>query len=357
MAAAAMLFAVQTGRDVSGAQMRSWARTSRLGTNNADVQRAFRRLGQRVEADYGMPFYRFLAQTRAGRSAIVGGWYGRLPQGYSLDTDFAGPHAIFVLGYSREAINGRGGFYVMDPLGTGSYEGRWWTVEAMRNFAWNPRSVYYRGRALRLVGAVVLQGSTSTDAMRRAGGLPSVHSLWSSAKTLLSSARKVTVSKRTVRRVRGDLAGSTLYVRDPALRLTPAVARQWRMIDWPVRIGTRASKWRPGARDVRIGARTGAPVRAAAPGRVVFRGTYLNDAQSIWIEHGPKLFTRYDGVKGIRVQPGQWVDRGARIADVDGRKGRRGTMLFSVISAGQPWSKVGRADPARYFDQSSLPSR
>lgn len=65
----------------------------------------------------------------------------------------------------------------------------------------------------------------------------------------------------------------------------------------------------------------GAPVRAAAAGRVVDTGSYFFNGNTIIIDHGQGLMTMYCHLSRVDVKPGQLVPSGKTIAAV-GRTGR-----------------------------------
>lgn len=70
-----------------------------------------------------------------------------------------------------------------------------------------------------------------------------------------------------------------------------------------------------------IAAPTGTPVVAAAAGRVLDRGDYFFNGETVWLDHGGGLLTMYCHLHTTSVQPGQAVSAGQPIATV-GASGR-----------------------------------
>ena len=70
-----------------------------------------------------------------------------------------------------------------------------------------------------------------------------------------------------------------------------------------------------------IAAPTGTPVLAAAAGRVLDRGDYFFNGETVWLDHGGGLLTMYCHLHTTAVQPGDTVAVGQPIATV-GASGR-----------------------------------
>ena len=92
---------------------------------------------------------------------------------------------------------------------------------------------------------------------------------------------------------------------------------------WPVRggvnseFGRRLSPW-TGAPEfhsgIDISAERGTPVKAPAPGAVVFMGSQAEYGNTVIIDHGNDLKSLYGHLQKIQVAPGQKVERGQVIA-------------------------------------------
>ena len=66
---------------------------------------------------------------------------------------------------------------------------------------------------------------------------------------------------------------------------------------------------------------TGAPVLAAAPGRVIAAGNYFYSGNTVHVDHGQGFITEYIHLSRIDVQVGDAVPRGARLG-LSGATGR-----------------------------------
>jgi hypothetical protein len=359
MAAAAMLFEVQTGRPVSGAQMRRWSKSKRRGTGLVEVERAFRQGRQPVKTYEDLPWQKFVRAVADGRSAVVMGWYGYLPPRYVLQNGFRTAHSVFVLGYSSHVFNGHGGFFVMDPLGRGAYAGQWWTRKALWRFGWRGK-VGVRGsgpRAFR--GSVGFQMNRSVKHLGRSPTLPRFRSYWATTKELMRRSERINVLARTERRLSPRFGNTVLRIHDPQLRMEPRNAARWNSLRWPLaRAGKVTAAYTRRHRSITIRTGAGAKVVAAAPGRVVFRSWSRETKGAVWIMHGRKLFTIYTDLARVRVQPGQWVNRGTVIGYVarEKKKQKSARMRFAVVNSSRPFELWSRTNP-RFFLRSLHPSQ
>jgi hypothetical protein len=359
MAAAAMLFEVQTGRPVSGAQMRRWSNSKRRGTGLLEVERAFRRGRQPVKTYEDLPWQKFVRGVADGRSAVVMGWYGYLPQRYVLQRGFRTAHSVFVLGYSRHVFDGRGGFFVMDPLGRSGYAGQWWTRKALWRFGWKGKvGVHGSGpRAFR--GSVAFQMNQSVKHLGKSPTMPRFRSYWATTKELMRRSEQVSVLARNVRRLSPRFGNTVLRVHDPQLRMVPRDAARWNSFRWPLaRPGRVTAGYNRQHRSITIRTGAGAKVVAAAPGRVMFRSWSKQTKGAVWVMHGQKLFTIYTDLAGVRVQPGQWVNRGTLLGYVarEKKKQKSARMRFAVVNSNRPFELWGRTNP-RLFLRSLRPSQ
>jgi hypothetical protein len=345
MAAGAMLFEVQTGRAATGALLRRWSGAHTRGTSLLDLRRAFRRQGQAVVTREDFPWRSFVREVRRGRSAVVQGWYGNLPARQDLQPGYTGAHSVFVLGFSRHAMHGHGGFYVMDPLGHNGYDGAWWSPRTLRHFGWGGSPhVIGTGRSA-WFGNVALQAQPSRKRLSARAYRPAFQSYWDTSKELMQRARTVRVAP-----VRPGRPALVLRIHDPRLTLSASRARQ-RGMAWPLASWSRLSRgYRAQDRVAVMRALPHAQVTAAATGRVVYRGWSLHGGQTLWVQHGPHLYTVYKGLAKVRVEPGQWVRTGKVLGKLSPKAGTKQSELrFSVAVGSGPPSASALKDPVRFL--------
>jgi murein DD-endopeptidase MepM/ murein hydrolase activator NlpD len=120
---------------------------------------------------------------------------------------------------------------------------------------------------------------------------------------------------------------------------------------WPIRgvvnseFGRRVSLW-TGAPEYHSGldiaAGIGTPVKAPAPGVVVFSGTMPDYGTTLVLDHGSEIKTLYGHLQKIQVLPGQKVERGQQIA-LSGNTGRTSGphLHYEITVQGQPVNPRG----------------
>jgi hypothetical protein len=150
-AAAAMLLEHWTGRPVSRVALRAASRDMKGGASLADVARGaavLSRLDVRYSPDGGDPmtWSQLLGRLANGGGAEVLGSYSNLPRWYQRwDRKFAasGPkksaHAVYIERYEPK----RGRVWLMDPLGSGDYNGEWISVWALHAFVSERHGLVY----------------------------------------------------------------------------------------------------------------------------------------------------------------------------------------------------------------------
>jgi hypothetical protein len=359
MAAAAMLYEVQTGRSVSGAQIRMWSRARSRGTGLLEVQRAFRAGHQPVKIYEDYPWSKFIRAVAEGRSAVVMGWYGYLPDRYVLQRGFRTAHSVFVLGYSRHVFQGNGGFYVMDPLGRNGYAGQWWTRKAMWRFAWRGKPGVRGSGPRAFRGSVAFQMNRSVKQLGRSPDRPRFRSYWATTKELMRRSERVSVIDRNNRQLGPHLGNAILRIQDKHLRMAPRRAAKWNSLRWPLAgRGRVVEGYSGGHRSITIRTRPGTRVVASAPGRVIYRTwNRSGTGDAVYVMHGDHLFSVYTNLTGITVEPGQWVNRGTMLGRA-AREGKRSTarMSLGVVTARQPFALWGRTNP-RYFLRALRPTQ
>ncbi len=113
---------------------------------------------------------------------------------------------------------------------------------------------------------------------------------------------------------------------------------------WPVR-GSLLSRFGEDLnKGIDIAAARGAPVRAAAPGRVVYAGSGLRGyGKLIIIRHGTTLLSAYAHNARILVTEGQHVRRGQTVGEIGDSDADRVKLHFEIREFGKP------VDPLNYL--------
>ncbi|MEJ8544043.1 murein hydrolase activator EnvC family protein [Brevibacillus borstelensis] len=88
-----------------------------------------------------------------------------------------------------------------------------------------------------------------------------------------------------------------------------------------------------GHNGVDMAAHKGTPIKAAAPGIVVFAGYYGGFGNAVMIKHSPEIRTLYGHIRegGIKVSVGQQVDKGQIIAEVGSTGRSTGNHLHFTV--------------------------
>ena len=94
----------------------------------------------------------------------------------------------------------------------------------------------------------------------------------------------------------------------------------------------------------------GAPVVAAAGGRVVYAGWRSNGGgYQVWIDHGNGIYSTYNHLAGVSVGVGQTVGAGQRIGSLGSSGWATGPHLHIEVWVGYPWSGGARVNPLAYM--------
>jgi hypothetical protein len=124
-------------------RLRKLSRDREGGSNFADVQRAFKRLGFTLKTSplggESTTWPELLDRLEHGGGAILAGNYSRLPRHYARwaletwnNTGVNDDHALYLDAYDPKA----GRIFVMDPLAPAGWTGEWIPVKALKRFAW-----------------------------------------------------------------------------------------------------------------------------------------------------------------------------------------------------------------------------
>ncbi len=145
-------------------------------------------------------------------------------------------------------------------------------------------------------------------------------------------------------------ASSAAPVRQPRpARKTPTIGTVRLEWQWPTdgALLKTFSRSDPGRKGVDIGGSTGQPVRAAAPGRVVYSGSGLRGyGQLIIVKHNSVYLSAYGHNRRLLVKEGETLRAGQLIAEMGDTEATRPMLHFEIRRNGEP------VDP-----QSLLPKR
>ena len=113
---------------------------------------------------------------------------------------------------------------------------------------------------------------------------------------------------------------------------------------WPLRGVIVRNFNQTGRKGIDIAAAPGTPVRAAAAGKVVYSGNGLvGYGNLVIIKHGETYLSAYGNNRRVRVQEGQRVKGGQKIAEVGRGNDGRAVLHFEIRRNGDP------VDPLRYL--------
>ena len=135
LASGAMLARLAYGIVASGGILRSLQFDQDGGTDLHDLNTAvYRGYGSQLHVGGLLP-----AQLKSileeGGGAVIQGMYGELPAALQIQQGGSFPHAIYVDGYYPGDSDTPAAYYIMDPLGRGSYDGGWWPADVVDEFA------------------------------------------------------------------------------------------------------------------------------------------------------------------------------------------------------------------------------
>jgi hypothetical protein len=134
LAAGAMLARLAFGIVTTGSVLRSLQFDMDGGTDPHDLNTA-------VHRGYGVDFYvgGLLPQqlrhvVSQGGGAVIQGVYSKIPESLKIQAHGTFPHAIYVDGFFPGDSDTPAAYYIIDPLGRGSYKGGWWPAKIVEDF-------------------------------------------------------------------------------------------------------------------------------------------------------------------------------------------------------------------------------
>ena len=135
LASGAMLARLAFGIVTTGGILRTLQFDQDGGTDLHDLNTAvYRGYGGNFHVG-GLQIRQLRNVLRSGGAAVVQGIYGVLSPVVKIDQDGGYPHAIFLDAFYAGDADTPAAYYVMDPLGRGSYNGGWWPAEELEDFA------------------------------------------------------------------------------------------------------------------------------------------------------------------------------------------------------------------------------
>jgi len=162
-----------------------------------------------------------------------------------------------------------------------------------------------------------------------------------------SSQPKTRNSKKVITKAPSQMPRSGISTAQPSSSPRPAAASgatvNW---TWPAsgRVIRGYDSKSTGKKGVDIAGKTGESVRAAAAGKVVYSGSGLSGyGRLIIIKHNKNFLSAYAHNRKLVAREGQWVEKGAVIAQMGSSGTDRTQLHFEIRKKGRP------VDPLRYL--------
>lgn len=106
---------------------------------------------------------------------------------------------------------------------------------------------------------------------------------------------------------------------------------------WPIKGLITKTFSQSGRQGLDIAGKFGQPVLAVAKGKVVYSGSGLvGYGNLVIVKHNEKFLSAYGNNRRLIVKEGQWIRRGQKIAELNGRAGQRSVLHFEIRSFGKP---------------------
>lgn len=152
--------------------------------------------------------------------------------------------------------------------------------------------------------------------------------------------KKKIITKRNSRRIKGN---KNRLPTDNKIEYVSNSKLKWL---WPTqgKVVSTFSIRDPGRRGIDIVGRKGQPVKAAAAGRVVYRGNGLRGyGNLIIIKHNETYFSAYAHTEGVVVKEDEKVKLGQKLADMSNTSSEKTKLHFEIRRNGKP------VNPMRYL--------
>ena len=151
--------------------------------------------------------------------------------------------------------------------------------------------------------------------------------------------KKKQISKNQFRHTTSNKSLSS----DNKIRYVANSKLKWR---WPTqgKVVSTFSIKDPGRRGIDIAGRKGQPVKAAAAGRVVYRGNGLRGfGNLIIVKHNETYFSAYAHTENVVIKENEKVKLGQKLADMGNTNSERTKLHFEIRRNGKP------VNPLRYL--------